>query len=160
MKLILMRHAKSSWDDPFLADHDRPLNGRGRRSAAAMGDWLRGRGHVPEAAVSSSSLRTCETFQRLGFDAPVRFTKTLYHAGPEGMMNMLAEQTAEVVLMLGHNPGIAEFAERTVDVPPDHARFEDFPTCATLVVDIKAPGWGAGRVLDFAIPREVIGAVG
>ncbi|MEO0938901.1 MAG: histidine phosphatase family protein [Pseudomonadota bacterium] len=156
MKLILMRHAKSSWDDPFLADHDRPLNGRGQRSAAAMGDWLRARGHMPDAAVSSTSVRTRETFERLRLGVPVRFTRALYHASAEGMMDVVAAETMGAMLMLGHNPGIAEFAARIVDVPPDHLRFDDFPTCATLVVDMETPGWGAGRVLDFAIPREVL----
>ncbi|MEL7099684.1 MAG: histidine phosphatase family protein [Pseudomonadota bacterium] len=152
-----MRHAKSSWDDPFAMDHDRPLNGRGRRSAAAMGDWLRAKGHVPEVAVSSSSLRTQQTFERLRLDVPVHFTKALYHASAEQMMAVMARAEGDAVLMLGHNPGIAEFAARLVSIPPDHPRFEDFPTCATLVLETKTPGWRAGRVLDFAIPREVLG---
>lgn len=122
-----------------------------------MGDWLRARGHVADAAVSSTSVRTCETFERLHFDCPVRFTGALYHAEPAAMMDVLEEETAATVLMLGHNPGIAEFAERLVETPPGHSRFEDYPTCATLVVDMTTPGWGAGRVLDFGIPREVLG---
>ncbi|MEM8577991.1 MAG: histidine phosphatase family protein [Pseudomonadota bacterium] len=151
-----MRHAKSSWDDPFLDDQARPLNARGQRSAAAMGRWLRARGHVPGIAVSSNSTRTYETFERLGLDVPVRLTQALYHARAEGMMDVLVAEKATSVLMLGHNPGIADFAARLVQAPPDHPRFDDFPTCATLVLDIETPGWGAGRVLDFAIPREVI----
>ncbi|WP_415401707.1 SixA phosphatase family protein [Tateyamaria sp. SN3-11] len=161
--LILMRHAKSSWDNPRLGDHARPLNPRGVASARAMGDWLRARGHVPEAAVSSDSARTRETFDGLGFDVPVAFTETLYHAGPEVMMDVLRNQSAAAVLMLGHNPGMADFAERIVTQPPRHPRFADYPTGAVAVIAFEAAswneiGWRNGQPIDFAIPREVLGS--
>ncbi|MEL6466816.1 MAG: histidine phosphatase family protein [Pseudomonadota bacterium] len=158
--LILMRHAKSSWDNPALPDHDRPLNARGTASAKMMGDWLRANGHAPNAAVSSSSERTGQTFLGLGFDIPVAFTRALYHAGPEMMMEVLQGQTAQTVLMLGHNPGIADFADRLVRQPPPHPRFADYPTCATTVIRFNVGswtdiGWREGQPIDFAIPREV-----
>jgi len=161
LTLILMRHAKSAWDDPNLADHDRPLNGRGRASAKAMGDWLRARAHVPDAAISSSSTRTGQTFAGLGLDVPVDFTRTLYHAGPEVMMDVLRNQTSPRVLMLGHNPGMADFAHRLVERPPLHPRFADYPTGATTVITFEASGWNdigwrEGQPIDFAIPREVM----
>jgi phosphohistidine phosphatase len=159
--LILMRHAKSSWDDPRLADHDRPLNKRGVASAVAMGGWLRNNGHVPDTAVSSSSERTGQTFIGLGFDVPVTFTRTLYHAGPEMMMDVLRGQLANSVLMIGHNPGIADFADRLVSRPPRHPRFFDYPTSAVTVIRFdtdkwKKIGWRSGQPIDFAIPREVM----
>ena len=159
--LILMRHAKSSWDDPDLADHDRPLNTRGIASAQTMGEWLRIQGHVPDAAVSSTSERTGQTYLGLGFDIPVTFTRALYHAGPEVMMEVLQEQADATVLMLGHNPGIADFADRLVTQPPPHPRFADYPTCATTVIGFDADtwndiGWREGQPIDFAIPREVM----
>lgn len=159
--LILMRHAKSSWDHPTLMDHDRPLNARGKASAHAMGDWLRRKGHVPEAAISSTSERTGQTFLRLAFDVPVRFSRALYHAGAETMMAVLKEQTEQTVLMLGHNPGIADFAERLVEQPPEHPRFLDYPTCATTIIRFDVDSWpeadwGGGLVVDFAVPREVM----
>lgn len=161
LTLILMRHAKSSWGSPALADHDRPLNDRGRRSARAMGRWLRSKGYLPDAVLSSSSRRTVETFEGLELDVPVTFTADLYHAGPAAMLRVLHGAEAPVLLMLGHNPGIADFAESLVRTPPDHPRFDDYPTCATLVVRFDAPSWsevdwGSGEVVDFAIPREVI----
>ena len=61
-RLILTRHAKSAWDDPALDDHDRPLNGRGRRAARELGDWLASRGYLPEEVLCSSALRTRETW--------------------------------------------------------------------------------------------------
>ena len=162
LTLILMRHAKSAWDNPNLTDHDRPLNDRGHASAVAMGDWLRARGHVPDAVVSSSSTRTLQTFGSLGFDVPASYTRTLYHAGPEVMMDVLRDQTAPCILMLGHNPGIADFAARLVAHPPRHPQFADYPTGATTVMTFDAVswndiGWRSGQPIDFAIPREVMG---
>ncbi|WP_319825797.1 histidine phosphatase family protein [Thalassovita sp.] len=163
LRLILMRHAKSDWDDPLLPDHARPLNDRGRASAPAMGGWLKARGYRPDLALVSDATRTRETFAGLGLDCPVRFLPELYHAGAARMLDVLQDAgDAPTVLMLGHNPGIAECAERLVAKPPAHPRFYDYPTCATLVADFDLPDWsgvrfGTGHAVDFAIPREVLG---
>lgn len=161
--LILMRHAKSSWDDPRQADHDRPLNTRGRRSADALGDWLRDKGYLPDQARSSSSRRTQETFERLRLTCPVDYQPSLYHAGPAAMMDVLQQAKGQTVLMLGHNPGIAEFAAQLVTHPPAHARFHDYPTCATLVAGFSVSSWseigfGTANPIEFVIPRELIAA--
>lgn len=160
LKLILMRHAKSSWDDPDLDDHERPLNDRGVTSAHRMGHWLRRGGHVPDAAVSSSSLRTRQTFAGLGFDCEVAFAVQLYHARPETMLAALGVLTARTVLLLGHNPGCADFAERIVARRPPHPQAERFPTGAALVTRFdkahwRQVTWGDGAPVDFAVPREV-----
>lgn len=160
LKLILMRHAKSSWDDLTLDDHDRPLNDRGAQSAHRMGHWLRKGGHVPDAAVSSSSLRTRETFARLGLDCDVAFAVQLYHAHPETMLAALGVLNAKTVLLLGHNPGCAEFAERILSRRHPHPKLDHFPTCATLVTTFEKANWrevtwGDGEPVDFAVPREV-----
>ena len=91
-RLILMRHAKSSWDHPTLSDFERPLNKRGQRSAAALGDWLRAQAHLPEAAVVSAATRTIETFQGLGLAVEARFTSSglssrawCYRSSPQGV---------------------------------------------------------------------------
>ncbi|MEO1345461.1 MAG: histidine phosphatase family protein [Pseudomonadota bacterium] len=161
-RLVLMRHAKSSWDDPLVEDHDRPLNGRGRVSARVLGDWLRARKYIPDQLLSSSALRTRETFSRLGFVCDAQFKKALYLADPQVMMDALRGAKGETVLMLGHNPGIAWFAQSIVQVPPPHPRFFDYPTCATLVAEFDVTDWreigtGSGRALDFVIPRELTG---
>lgn len=160
--LILMRHAKSSWDDPRLGDHKRPLNGRGRVSADAMGDWLRARKYQPDQALVSSSARTRETFARLGYICDTSFEEALYHASALTMLKLLRAAEGRSVLMLGHNPGIAEFAGSLVHQAPDHERFFDYPTCATLVARFEIDDWhdltvNTGIVLDFAIPREITG---
>ncbi|THH34462.1 histidine phosphatase family protein [Aliishimia ponticola] len=164
-RLILMRHAKSSWDSAGLADHARPLNPRGVASAAAMGDWLRQNGYVPDQVICSSARRTQETLEGLGLDdAAPQITDALYHAGPADILAALRSAEGRCVLILGHNPGMADFAVRILSDAPDHARFDDFPTCATLVADFDVKewsevAWGQGHATDFAIPREVLGKV-
>ena len=159
--LILMRHAKSSWDDPARDDHDRPLNGRGRRSAEAMGDWLRDGDFVPDEVLCSSATRTAETLEGLRLDAPVRFTRALYHASAADMLEVLHSATGESVLMLGHNPGISTFASQILREAPDHPRFWDYPTCATLVARFDIPDWAradwrSAEAVAFTVPREVL----
>ncbi|MGI9368342.1 MAG: SixA phosphatase family protein [Ruegeria sp.] len=160
--LILTRHAKSTWDDPLLNDHDRPLNKRGRNSAAAIGKWLKDRTYLPDEVLSSSSVRTVETWQRMALDAnETTFTDDLYHAGPDRMFHMLSAAKGNTVLMLGHNPGIAEFASRIVKEEPSHPRFFDYPTCATTIIRFDIENWGdvswhSGEALDFVIPRELV----
>ncbi|MBV1895219.1 MAG: histidine phosphatase family protein [Rhodobacteraceae bacterium] len=159
--LILMRHAKSSWDSPTTSDHARPLNDRGRRSAIALGDWMRARGWIPDQVLSSNSVRTRETFAGLGIDVTPSFSGDLYHAGPDQMLPVLARATGQSVLLLGHNPGIAEFAEQLVQTAPNHRRFHDYPSGATLVVRFDIKNWDqlqrdTGDVLDFTVPRDLL----
>lgn len=161
LRLILMRHAKSSWDDPRHTDHERPLNKRGRSSATALGDWLRQSGHVPDLALVSSSARTIETFDRLQLTCDMDELPSLYHAGPQAMMDALQQARGATVLMIGHNPGIADFAAQLVTQPPTHPRFCDYPTCATLVAEFPKTEWAAVRFgtaapIDFVIPRELV----
>ena len=160
--LILTRHAKSSWDHPGLPDHDRPLNKRGRTSASAIGDWLRRKGYLPDEVLSSSSERTRETWLRMGLSASnIRFLSELYHASPDQIRQALYRATGQTVLLLGHNPGIAEFAERIAQSAPKHPRFLDYPTCATTVLrfdlaDWSGIGWHDGQVIEFVTPRALL----
>lgn len=165
LRLILMRHAKSDWDDPLQSDHARPLNSRGRASAKSMGDWLRSQNIAPDVALVSDARRTQETFARLALSETELLLKpSLYLAGAALMMDVLqSAENAATVLMLGHNPSIAELAERLVHQPPKHPRFFDYPTCATLVVDFDVSDWsevsfGRGKPINFAIPRDVMNA--
>lgn len=159
--LILTRHAKSSWDSPALDDHARPLNKRGRKAAAAIGLWIAERGFQPDEVLSSSSVRTRETWDRMQLHVQtVSYSDDLYHASADQMLGCLANATGETVLMLGHNPGIAIFAGKLVRAAPAHPRFSDYPTGATLVVRFDIDDWcdvamHSGDVLDFVIPREL-----
>lgn len=158
--LILMRHAKSSWNDPFLQDHDRDLNERGMASAQVLGDWLRERGHIPEQALVSSARRTLATFELLGLMTTPQVRQELYHAGPDILLRELQRAQANTVLMLAHNPGIADFAGRLVNVPPAHDKFDDYPTGATLIASFdienwQDAAWGRANTVEFAIPRQL-----
>jgi phosphohistidine phosphatase len=158
MRLILMRHAKSDWSSGVTRDHDRPLNPRGARSARAMGDWLRSNGYLPDQVLCSTATRTRETLAGLRIDAATDFLPELYHAESWDMLDTLRGAVGETVLMIGHNPGIGELASDLVNAAPDHPRFHDYPTCATLIVDFDGTEWsmltpGTGRAVDFIVPR-------
>ncbi|WP_149140245.1 SixA phosphatase family protein [Gemmobacter caeruleus] len=164
LRLILTRHAKSSWDDPLMSDHDRPLNERGKAAAADLGEWLASRGYVPEQVLCSDALRTRKTWSGIAPALPgtpiVDLKPTLYHAGPDVMLAVLRHATAPTVMIIGHNPGIAEFASRIVARAPANADFHRYPTGATLVCDFAVEswaevGWGTGSVDDFIVPREL-----
>jgi phosphohistidine phosphatase len=153
-KLILMRHAKSAWGDPEQDDHARPLNARGRDAAPRIGAWLRAEGFVPTRALVSDAARTRETWERLGFDRAPELRPDLYLA-EAGAILRLAEGAEGTLLILAHNPGMAEAALRAVDRAPTHPEFERYPTCATLVVDLSEGL--PGRKLAFAVPRDLTG---
>lgn len=163
-RLILTRHAKSAWDDPAMADHDRPLNERGRAAAADLGTWLASRGYAPAEVLCSDAVRTRETWIGIAptlATTPVLTIKpSLYHAGPDVMLAVLRHASADVVMMIGHNPGIAEFAGRIVAQAPSNPEFRRFPTGATLVASFEIDNWadlgfGMGSVRDFIIPSEI-----
>ncbi len=161
-RLILMRHAKSSWGDPAQDDHQRPLNGRGRRSAEVLGDWLRHENIQPDQMLVSSAQRTQETCELLMLEAEKAVLDALYLASPRAMLEVLKRASGQCVLMLGHNPGTAWLARDLVENPPEHPRFSDYPTCATLVADFEIENWrevkpGSGTAVKFITPRELIG---
>lgn len=155
-----MRHAKSDWSGGE-ADHDRPLNARGRRSATNLGKWLQENAFLPDEALVSDAARTVETYERLRCDAPMRAVPALYLAEAHEMRDVLMQASGRVVLLVGHNPGIAELAEALVETPPDHGDFPRYPTGATTVIVFdEADGWarimpGEGRVAGFVVARDL-----
>ncbi|MDR0808618.1 MAG: histidine phosphatase family protein [Gemmobacter sp.] len=165
LRLILTRHAKSSWDDPTMTDHDRPLNERGKAAVTDLGRWLASRGYVPEQVLCSDAQRTWETWSGIALHLPgsptFELKPALYHAGADVMLAVLRHAGAGTVMMIGHNPGIAEFAQRIVARPPLNGDFQRYPTGATLVCDFAISnwsevGWGMGSVDDFVVPRELM----
>ncbi len=161
-RLILMRHAKSSWDDPALPDRDRPLNTRGIRSARALGKWLAQKGYLPDIVLCSPATRTRETLKGLKLGVvPVKYPDALYHASTGVILDTLQQNGAgKCVLLLTHNPGCADFADRIVTAPLKNDAFFDYPTGATLVVDLPVEHWQdaafhSGEVVDFVVPREL-----
>jgi phosphohistidine phosphatase len=164
-RLILMRHAKSSWADPGQRDLDRPLNKRGRQAAGLLGAWLKKKGHLPDQALISSARRTQETWSgvvaKLGA-APTSYLPEIYHAGPDTLLETLQRAAGEAkrVLMVGHQPGMGAFAARLLKQPPADPVFVKFPTGATVVIDLPAEAWtgvawGSGELVDFVVPRAL-----
>ena len=164
-RLILIRHAKSSWDDPLSGDHARVLNDRGLTSADAVGAWLKAQGYVPDEIHSSDAARTVETTERLvaamGIAPAVTRHARMYHASAATLLDVLTKAKGDTVALVAHNPGIAFFAETIVALAPDHDRFMDYPTCATLVCDFAINDWAeavtrSGQVVEFVVPRDLI----
>lgn len=148
--LLLIRHAKSSWAEPGLADHDRPLNDRGRRDAPAMGARLRDEGLVPGVIRSSTALRARTTAgllaDALGLAADaVVLDRGLYGADPETLLDAAAELpgSAAIAALVAHDPGLSELAYRLSDGAVDH-----MPTCAVLVARFEVDGWRDLRRAD------------
>jgi phosphohistidine phosphatase len=154
MRLILLRHAKSSWDDPSLDDHDRPLNARGRHAAPKVGAWIAARPPLPDRILVSTARRARETWEVLGLPGAAAFRADLYLAGPEAIRAALpAEGSA---LVIGHNDGLRQAAAAFCAVAPRHPDFERFPTAACVMLSFEAAAeWGRGRVEDFVVPRDL-----
>ena len=144
-ELLLVRHAKSSWDDPSLDDHDRPLNARGLRNAPEMGKRLQGWGIRPDTWISSTALRAITTAkiiaEQIGFPPDqIQRTKGLYHAGATELQEFIAgldDQLGSVVLF-GHNPGMTSLVANLYGLPIDN-----LPTCGVVHLQFTEANWEA-----------------
>ena len=169
-RLLLLRHAKSSWDNPRLADFDRPLNPRGRRDAPRMGIAMRAWGYVPDLVLCSTARRTRDTWAligpRLAADVPVTYLDRLYEADAETLLCAVrnAPPGAGTVLLIGHNPGIEILTRRLAGPGSDPAGLRQvnakYPTCALAVLGLENGDWSGlrdrGAVLrQFVRPREL-----
>ena len=113
--LYLLRHAKSSWKDETLSDIERPLNGRGRKAAQTIGDFLKREKIIPDLVLSSSAVRARQTTDLLlkaaNISTDLRFDERIYEAGSERLLQVIkqVEKSKKSVLLVGHNPGLEEF---------------------------------------------------
>lgn len=171
--LLLMRHAKSSWSDPDLADSMRPLNDRGRENAVMMATMLAEWDLIPDLVFSSHARRCQETWEKISaaLDAtkvPVFIEDNLYLSGPDTMLSVLrdAPEDAGTVLMIGHQPVMSSFARMLSNGSTSSAcarAFKRFPTAAVAVFEPHADTWGDvgfGRNIfkRFACPKELVNA--
>jgi phosphohistidine phosphatase len=170
-QLLLMRHAKSAWDDPKLADHERPLNPRGRLAATAMREAMRGLGLAPDMVLVSTSRRTLQTLEALEpwDETPlVEASDALYLATPLQVLKVLntVPETTRSVLLVGHNPGLHELAKLLAGPAAMAVRdtmtqrlTEGYPTGALAEFAIPGPwgglGEGGGRLIRFLAPRDL-----
>ncbi|MGO4123679.1 histidine phosphatase family protein [Inquilinus sp. YAF38] len=164
--LILLRHAKSDWADPALADHDRPLAERGRDAAPKMGAWLKTHGPKPDLVLCSTATRARQTLalalEALGAAPETRFDRGLYLAGGAGVLARLrqAPDEAATVLLVGHNPDLEQLARRlatTGDKAALARLAEKYPTAGLAVIELPVERWAeagpGGRLVAFETPR-------
>ncbi|MFO0728682.1 MAG: histidine phosphatase family protein [Myxococcota bacterium] len=139
--LLLVRHAKSSWEEPSLGDRERPLNGRGRRDAPRMGALLRRLGQCPERILSSDAVRARATAltmaEAAGFSGSIQFLRDLYEASPAGVLEAAArtDEPTTRLMIVGHNPGLEALVGRFV------GQDLHFPTAAIAIIDLPIAAW-------------------
>jgi phosphohistidine phosphatase len=141
-RLLLIRHAKSSWDDPALPDRERPLNGRGRRAAERIGDHLRAEGLVPDLVLCSPAARARETLERSRLDAAeVRTEPSIYEGSVRDLLELIRAIGEDVSSagLIGHDPAMHELASALAGdderEPAERVR-ERFPTGAVAVFEL------------------------
>jgi len=164
-KLFIIRHAKSSWDDPELDDFDRPLNKRGQKDAPRMGKRLKEKRITPDIMLSSPAeraLATCIAIAKvLEFDkSKIKTDRKLYHASEDEILNIIRNlkdsprDSEEVALIFGHNPGLTEFANTLLNQTIDN-----IPTCGIVAAELPVERWqdvtfGCGKMLFFDFPKS------
>jgi phosphohistidine phosphatase len=159
--LLLVRHAKSSWDDPRLADFERPLNGRGFKAAPFMGELLKTKKLDPSMIVSSPATRarqTAELFRDAGqFQVDITFDGRIYEASPRALREVASELPDAVneVMLVGHNPGMEGFIRYLT------GQLEPMPTAAAAVIDLGVERWedvddGCGSLRTIFRPRDLM----
>ena len=150
-RLIIMRHAKSSWSDASLDDHDRPLNKRGRRDAPRIAEELRNRDWIPDRIRVSSSKRTMETLElmeTISQNSAIDVEPSLYHSSISTLLQDVEEvEEGKTTMILSHNPGSEILVHELSN------RFEMMPTAAAALFEKQQEGWTLVHVLR---PKELI----
>jgi phosphohistidine phosphatase len=166
-RVWLLRHAKSSWDDPTLADEDRPLAPRGVRAAAAMATHLASLEH-PRLVLCSSGLRARQTLAAilpaLGPDLVAKVEPGLYTFEADVLLERLRliEDDTPSVMLVGHNPALQELALRLSAASDIRTRLEErFPTAALLTIGLPADRWtsvreGTGHIERLVLPKDLV----
>jgi phosphohistidine phosphatase len=159
-RLLLLRHAKSSWDDPRLADFDRPLNDRGLRAAPLVGRFIRERKIKPDLVLSSPAERARRTAELITeaaqLSAPTRYDERIYEATVPRLLEVVSqiEDEVEELLLVGHNPGMEELLETLT------GERRGMPTAALARIILDVEKWGrlrpgAGRLELHVRPKEL-----
>jgi phosphohistidine phosphatase len=165
-QLFLLRHAKSSWDEPGLADHDRPLAPRGRRALKLMAEHLGREGVRPALVLCSSARRTRETLEAiapaLGEGISVQIERELYGASEQRLLERLraVEDDVESLMLIGHNPGVEQLALSLAGSGQNlGGPRRKYPTGALATLEFTSR-WGdlqPGRaeLTDFVTPKQL-----
>jgi phosphohistidine phosphatase len=158
--LLLLRHAKSSWDQPSLRDFDRPLAARGKRDAPRIGKALRERGPHPELIISSPSARTRATIKAIvasaRFEAEIQFEESVYGASSAELLKLARRLPKEkaIAMIVGHNPGLEDLVARLTRRP------ERMPTAALACIEFQIDRWeavedGEGKLAWLLTPKQL-----
>jgi phosphohistidine phosphatase len=174
MRLLLLRHAKSSWDIAGQPDFDRTLATRGRRAATMIGEHLSTHRLIPDRILCSSARRTRETLigvlPMIASEVDIHITRDLYEVGADAYIDAISALGggARTLLLIGHNPTIQETSLELIGSGNPALRdeiAEKFPTAGLAVIDFDIHKWSelrprTGRVVAFFRPREleVVGA--
>lgn len=161
-RLFLVRHAKSSWDDPSLDDIDRPLNNRGKRNAPEMGLRLRKQGIIPDLLISSPAKRAFTTAKKIAEEIGyprknILIDDNLYHGSGNSMLAIMRSQKKNIrsLMLFGHNPGITDFANALCGI-----NIYNIPTAGIVAIDFSLDGWedvdyNAGELVFFDYPKKI-----
>jgi len=160
--LYLIRHAKSSWEDPFMDDFDRPLNKRGKSDAPRMGKRLKERDIHPDLLLSSPAERALSTCfiiaEKIGYASQkIHTDKKLYHADDDQLLSVVhrLNDANDEVMIFTHNPALTDFVNRLSKEPVA----DNIPTCGVVALKFpveswKAVKWGKGKVDFFDFPKN------
>jgi phosphohistidine phosphatase len=168
-RLMLLRHAKADRAEPGESDYARPLTLRGEETAARVGVYLARHGLVPDRVLCSPSRRTKETWaaaaKELGSAPPVAYEGKLYDATSDTILALIRETETPVhsLLVIGHNPGLQEFAVALIasgDVEVREHLHEKLPTSGLVVIDLAIDAWTglhrkSGRLDRLLVPRAL-----
>lgn len=173
--LILLRHAKSSWDDPVERDFDRPLNKKGHRAALAVGRKLHELAFHFDQVVASPAARVRETIDSLeqGYGRPLEphFDRRIYLASASALLEVIhgVPDSADMLLLIGHNPGLEELVfllvpDRETDFERDKVE-QKYPTAAVAEIRLSVDRWSevsasSGHLTRFIRPRDLDPALG
>ena len=159
--LLVLRHAKSSWNDPALHDHERPLNKRGRRDASRMGELVREYGLIPDVVLSSDAVRARLTAEAVAevarYAGEILVDPHLYMASPADIISLLptVRENAETVMIVGHNPGLEKLVEQLT------GERHDLPTASLAQIGLPIDQWRdlklstRGRLVGLWRPEEL-----
>ena len=161
--LYLVRHAKSSWKNPGLRDHDRPLNKRGMRDAPSMGMWMAEKREIPQYILSSTALRALNTTKLISkswniTNDKIHSTSQLFHATPYNIINIIHEipDIFHSAMIIAHNPGLTDLTNMLTK-----SRIQNIPTCGIVKIQFDMETWGSvhsgnGELLFFEYPKNLI----
>ena len=159
--LILVRHAKSSWDDPDLEDIDRPLNNRGKKDAPEMGQRLFKQGIIPDRVISSPARRALSTAKKITKELNypkenIQVKEEIFEAGPDNLLLLIRniQDNPGTLMVFGHNPSITEFANALTGI-----NIHNIPTCGVVSIQFDVNEWSEidyrkGKLVFFDYPKK------